>query len=70
MEQRDFAIDDLENIHCLPDKINEYLDVADNYFKNIYETLKREIKTSSFTEIEKNNLNKELEKVFSEYFDK
>ena len=70
MEQRDFAWDDLENINCPPTEISNYLDKADNYFKNIYMTLKQEIKNSGFNEVEKNNLNKDLKKIFGDYFDK
>lgn len=43
---------------------------ADKYFRNLYETIKRGIKGSSFTEAEKNSLTKELESIFGDYFEK
>ena len=70
LKQRDFALDDLDDIQCPPAKKIEYLDRADNYFRKLYNTLKQGIKDSNFTEAEKKGFSKDLENIFGDYFDK
>ena len=70
LEQREFAIDDLDDIQCHQAKKTEYLEKADNYFRKLYNTLKQGIKDSNFTEAEKKGFSKDLENIFGDYFDK
>ena len=62
--------EELDFIGCPPEKRTEYFNLADSYFKQIFQKLKNKINDSNFTKEQKEEFIKDLFNIFGDSFGK